>query len=121
VTRRDVACTDVVERWIDMAAHGYAQPAPGVKATAAGRVDRARHVALEDNSLPLGLGIRNGDRAEQSLRIWVERGTVDLVSGADFNDLSEVHNGHSVGNVLYDRQIMRNEQVGQSVFFLELL
>src|SRR4029077_14408876 len=46
---------------------------------------------------------------------------VDVVLGADLDDLPEVHHGHAVGDVPHDRQIVRDEDVGQTEVALQRL
>ena len=46
---------------------------------------------------------------------------VDLVAGADLDDLAEVHHGDTVGDVAHHRQVVGDEQVGQPELVLQLL
>ena len=52
--------------------------------------------------------------------IGVNRVLKDLVQGADFNDFSQVHDGHPVADVLAGGKVMGNEEVGEIEFFLQL-
>ena len=46
---------------------------------------------------------------------------VDVVPGADLHDLAQVHHGDPVGDVPDDRQVVRDEQVGQPELVLQVL
>src|ERR1019366_8519866 len=65
--------------------------APGVEATARGRVDRGWDLALEQDRHPgpLGDGIGNRDRAEERFGIGVLVMLIDVGPVRDLNDLAE--------------------------------
>ena len=60
------------ERRFDPAAR-FGIGAARVEMTAGRRLDRARHVALQDDALGLGIGVGYGDRRQQRLRIGMLR------------------------------------------------
>ena len=43
----------------------------------------------------------------------------NLVSGANFDDLPEIHHGNPVGNVPHRSNVVRHEQIGQVELRLE--
>ena len=105
---------------LDTAALG-GQRATGVKPASRGRVRRARHVPAQDDAGP-PLSRRVGDRhrGEKSLGVGVARTTQDLLGFANLYDVPEVHDGDAVGNQLNNRQVMRDEKVGQSEIRLDV-
>ena len=71
--------------------------------------------------LPLGLndGVRDGDGREQRLGIGVERVAVQLLRAGDLHDLAQIHDGHTVRDVLDHGKIVGHEQVGQAHLLLQ--
>ncbi len=86
-----------------------------MEAAAGRRVDRARDVALEDDppALPLGDRVRDRDRRQQRPGVRVARRAVELLRRPELDDLAQVHDRHPVADVLHDRQVVGDEQVGQ--------
>ena len=84
------------------------------------RVERAGHVSLEDDALPARSGLRQRDRGEQRLRVWMARVGEELALVRIFHDASEVHHRHACGDVLYDREIVCDENVRQAEPPLEI-
>ena len=66
-------------------------------------------------------GIGNRDRREQRDRVRVERVVVEVVGGRELHDLAEVHDRDPVGDVPDDRQVVRDEEVGELEVALQLL
>ena len=85
------------------------------------RVGR-RHVAFQYDTLALPLDFRIGDRngGKQRFRIRMERIRVEVFIAARLDDFSEIHDGNPVGNVFDDRQIVRDKQIRQFHFFLNV-
>ena len=90
-----------------------AQPAAGVEAAARRRRGRRRHVALEHEALLAAPRVGLRDRRQQRDRVRVARVAVELLDRADLDDLAEVHDADPVAEVLDDRQVVADEQVGQ--------
>src|SRR5205807_6097661 len=72
-------------------------------------------------ALRLQVRVGDRDRAEQRLRVRVQRVGVDLFGVRDLDDLAEVHHGDPVAQVADDRQVVGDEQVGQVELVLEVL
>src|SRR5215207_2305437 len=90
--------------------------------TAAGwRPDRARHVALEADALPLHGRVRDRHRREQRLGIGVLRHRVEVACARDLDDRAEIHHRHPRADVLDDRQVVRDEDVGEAELSLQVL
>src|SRR5215211_2400555 len=124
-----VARSDPVLR-TDLAPYGFLVAARfgGVRATGPESATRRgvhgrRHVAFQDHAfaLELDVGVGDGDRGEQGLGVWVQRVAVELLAGRHLYHCAEVHNPHTVGDVLDHREVVGDEQVGQVPLPLELL
>src|SRR5690606_10915819 len=53
-------------------------------------------------------------------RVRMDRSVIDLLAGSDLDDPPRIHDGHTVGNVPYDRKIVGDEQIRQSEIALEV-
>jgi hypothetical protein len=86
-----------------------------VEAAAAWRIDRAGHVANENDALALALGLGIGDRdcRQQRLRIGMQRVIVKLVLVRQLDNFAQVHHRHAVADMAHHRKIVRDEQVRQ--------
>ncbi len=86
-----------------------------VEATAARRVDRARHVAGQHDALarPLEHRVGHGHGREQRLGVGVDRPAVQLLGRRELDDLAEVHDRDAVGDVAHDPEVVRDEHVGE--------
>src|SRR5579885_1025460 len=112
----------LLQRWNHLSANLLGFPATWMEVTAAGRIDRAGYVALQDNALAAFLngriGYRNG--GEQRLGIRVQRHLVERLALCQFHHSSQVHHGHAIADMFHDRQIESHEQVGQAKLTLEI-
>ena len=69
---------------------------------------------------PLGTWVGERDRRQERLRIRMGRPLVDIVLGADLDDLPEVHDRHSIRDVPDDGQVVRDEEEGNAETVLKL-
>ena len=86
------------------------------------RLNRARNISFKDDSFlsqTIRIGGRNG--REKCHSIGMTRIRKDLVSFGNFNQVSEVHNADSVGNIANNGKVVRNEQICESVLLLQFL
>ena len=67
------------------------------------------------------VGIGDGHGREQRLRVRHERLAIQIGGRRELDDLAEVHHGDAVGDVLDDREIVRDEQVGEPAVALQIL
>src|SRR5262245_22908399 len=99
------------EHWLDFAASLDGYRATRMEYAAGGRIDRARHLALERLVLaPLfdsGIGHRHG--LKQGSRIRVQRVAVQLVTVSELNDPAEVHDRDTVTKVTDHAQVVGDE------------
>jgi hypothetical protein len=116
-----------------MAGGGLAQPrvfgraarlgvrAAGVETAAGRRIERARNVALQRDTLGAQGGGGLGNRRQQRMGVGMQRSGVDGLFVGDLDQLTELHHRHAVADVLYDGKIMGNEQIGESEALLQIL
>ena len=97
-------------------AESLVEPAAGVEPAALGRVDRARHVAGEDDPPALALEHRVRDRhgGQERAGVRVSGRGIHEVGRPDLDDLAEIHHRDPVADVLDDRKVVGDEQVRQS-------
>ena len=81
-----------------------------VKAAAAGRRQRARHLARQQVPLAPQRRVRHRHRGEQGAAIGMTRRGEQRGAGRALDDLAEIHHGDAVGDMAHHRQIMRDEQ-----------
>src|SRR5438445_13272452 len=95
--------------------------ATGVKAATLGKVDGARHIALEDDARARRSGVRHGDGREQGLSIGMSWCRENLLLVSQFNDLPEIHDRHPMGHVLDNGEVVTDEQQRETEFVLQVL
>jgi len=105
------------------AADALGDRAAGVETAPAGRVDRAGHVALQNDPLPLFFDdrIRHRHRRKERLGIRVQRVAVQVVPARHLDDDAQVHDRHAAADVAHHRKIVGDEQVGQVELRLQVL
>ena len=95
--------------------------ASGMESATARRIDRARHVALEDDRVADGSGLWHRHGREQSLGVGMPRRGEYLLSGPHLDDLAEIHDGDTMRHVLDDRQIVADEEQRKAELALQIL
>ena len=90
--------------------------APGAEPAPARRADRRRRLALDGGGSPRGTRLGGRDRVEQRLGVRVQRLPVHRLAGPDLAQLAQVHHRHPVADLLDQRQVVRDEQVGKAEF-----
>ncbi len=91
--------------------------------TAMGRIGRAGHIALKDDTLArlFNHGIGNRHSGEQRLGVRMFRILIERIACGQLNHLAKIHDGDTVSNVTYHGKIMGDEQIGEPKFFLQIL
>ena len=95
--------------------------AAGVEAASLRRIDRARHVALEDDGIAVGAGFGQRHGRKQCLGVGMSWRRKDLAARGHLDDLAEIHHGDAVGHVLDDGEIVADEEQRQAELALEVL
>src|SRR6266446_10224418 len=85
------------------------------------RIRRRGNVSLQDDSLlpRVWIGDRNGGK--ERLRVRHHRLAVKIFGRRQLNDLSEIHDGDAICDVLHHREVVSDEHVGEIVVPLEVL
>ena len=95
--------------------------AAGVEMTARRRVDRARHVALEDDALALARArLRDRHGRQQRLGVGMQRHLEQALLVGHLDDAAEIHDGDAMRDVLDHGEIVRHQQVGELVLVLQV-
>ena len=86
-----------------------------------GHIYRAGDLALQRDSLGLLLQIRNGNCRKQCSGIGMNGVGEQFLGGSLLHDLTEVHHGDAVGEVVDHRQVVGDKDVGQAMLLLQFL
>ena len=62
-----------------------------------------------------------GDGREQRLGVRMERVLVELLGRRQLGHLAQVHHADAIGEVLDDREVVRDEQIGEAELPLQVL
>lgn len=92
-----------------------------VKSAATRRIDRARHVALQDHAAARDAGLNGRHGRKERTRVGVGRRAKGALARSDFDDLAEIHDRDAMGHVLDDRQVVADEQQRQPEVALQVL
>ena len=85
------------------------------------RVDRARNVALQHHALGAPRRVRNRRRRQQRPGVGVLAVGIELLRWRDLDDAAEIHHRDTAADMFDDAQIVRNEEIGQLEFLLQIL
>src|SRR5882757_2386203 len=77
------------------------------------RVDRARDLALQPQSLALHAPLRDRRSREQRTRVGMPGIAEDALRRSDLDDAAQIHHRDTVGDVLDDLQVVADEEIGQ--------
>ena len=83
---------------------------------------RRRNFSLQDDSLAVDLGTRIWHRCggKKCLGVGMLGVVIQLVDVGKFHDTSQVHDSHPVGNMSHDRQVVGDEDVGDTEPLLQV-
>ena len=94
--------------------------ATGMKAAPRGNLDGTRHVTGENNAFPLDGGVRHRNGCEQRLGVRVQWIAEELTGRRDLDDPAEIHHGNPMADVLDHGEIVRDKQIRQAEFALQI-
>ena len=100
---------DLDEGWVGDFADVHDLGAAGLKAAAGGWVDRRGDVPGERNPLELDGGIGDRVGGQEGLRVGMLGFPEQGFHWSHFGQLSQVHHGDAVGQILHDIEVMGNE------------
>jgi hypothetical protein len=95
--------------------------AAGMEPAAGWYMDGTGRIPFDDNPLLLSLRICHRDGGQECLSIRMQRVLVKLIPLRYLHNLTEVHDGDPIADVLYHPKVVSNEKVGQPEFRLEIL
>ncbi len=110
-----------LQGWLLAAAALDSERTTSIEAAAPRGVKRRWHVPTEDDSARHCLGIRPWNRGQKSLRVRVKRLGEERPAWGNFHDFAEIHHSDAVADVLHDREVVGDKEVGQSEIALEVL
>jgi hypothetical protein len=118
----EMAAAVIDERRLGRTADVGRVQASRVEAASRGRPNRVRWVAAElDSGAPSHrVGIRDGNRRKERLGVWVDRGRVELVVRGELDELAYVHDAYPVGNMAHEPEVVRDHEVREPEFLLEI-
>src|SRR5262249_6250512 len=115
-----VAASLIAQRRLDLGADRQRLGTARVEAAARRRIERARHLALEDHLLAHVVGMRGERVVEQDLRVGMQRARVELVGGRGLEQLAEVHHADARADVLHHGQVVGDEEIAHAGAILDL-
>ena len=118
MARNAMTISGKVQRRLDLITDRFAIGATGMKRTTRGWMDGTGDIALQNGSLFFPAGVGHGHSGEQRPGIGMLGVLIDGFTLGDLDDLAEVHDRHSMADVLDDSQIMGDEKVRQMHFLL---
>ena len=92
----------------------------GMERTTGRRIQRRRNIACQNNALPFQIGIDHRNRGDQGLGVRVPGVLANFCGVARFDDSAKIHHEDSLADMLYNGQIVGDEQIRQVVFALEI-
>src|SRR5216683_8156123 len=94
-----------------------------MKRTARWRIRRTRRLAaqrgVDARVFRRRIGNRYGGEKRAGIRVLGTR--VKLLRRRELDHLAEIHDGHAIGDLPHDAEIMRDEEVGEREALLEIL
>ena len=90
-----------------------------MEAAALGRIDRAGDIAFENNAFRFPIQIGDRDCRQEGFGIGVQGIGVNVFAVGEFNNLAQIHDRHSVADILDNAEIVRNKDIGQIAFIFD--
>ena len=104
---------------LDMRTNFHSVRTTGMELATLGRIGRGRDIPFQNRTVHLLARIGIGYRRKQCARVGVQGIIEDFVLRPELHHATEIHNADLIGNIFYDRQIVRNEQISESPFLLQ--
>src|SRR6267142_906798 len=105
---------------LHLTANGQRLRAAWVESTSTRRIQSAGHLALEDDLLAHVVGVRGERVVQQHLGVRMQWMVVELVGGRRLDELAQVHHRDPRADVLYDREVVGDEQIAHAQPVLDL-
>src|ERR1700674_2520269 len=84
------------------------------------RICRRRNIALQNDPLFPRVRVRDRNGGKKRLRVRHRRLAVQILRRRELYDLAQIHHRDPVSDVLDDREVVRDEHVGEIVISLEI-
>src|SRR5258708_1413091 len=117
ILSREMACRVVVVLLLlqgreNLTANCLGFPATWMEVTARRRIDGARHIAFKDNTLAVYLNrrIRHRNGGKQCLGVRMQWCLIELFALGEFHYTPQVHDGHTIANMLHHREVVGHEE-----------
>ena len=94
--------------------------ATSVEFTTLRRIYGGRDIPFQNDTIHLHVRIGHGNSGEKRLCVGVQGVVENTLLRAVFDHTTKIHNAYLVGNMLYNRQIVRNEYVGKPQLLLQI-
>jgi len=120
VAGNEVVGLDLLEGGSFLGAALHALGAAAVEGASGGGIHGGGEVALEDHALLLGSDLGYGHCGEQSTGVGMELVVVQLAFIGQLDQLAQIHNADTVGNVTDNAQVMGDEEVSKAEVILQL-
>ena len=84
---------------------------------------RTWHIALQNDPVTVSgrFRIRNRNCGKQGQRVRMNRMIHQLVRVRNLHHVSQVHNRNTVGDMLYNQKVMRDEEIRDAQLILQIL
>ena len=110
----------ILQTGFHLRAGGLCIFAAGMETATARRIDWTRNITLQTSILIVQTMTTNmRDRIQQSLRIRVHRMVKKLTCFRKFYDLTQIHHGNAIGNILHNTQVMGDNHQRLVILFLQ--
>src|SRR5512139_321114 len=121
MTTDKVTWRNLAQLWRFCPALLDAESTAWMEVAAGGRIGRIGDISFQYDRRAALTGIRFGNGREQSFRIRMPGAVEKLFRASMFHQLSDVHHHNAVANVFDHAEIMRDEQIGEMEFALQVL
>jgi len=115
-----MAFTDFHEIGFMNTAHRFCRDASRVKPASGWRIDSTWDLSFRNGMGSPVPGIRYWHSGQERSRIGMSWVFEDFLQGTDFNDLPQIHDGHSITDILACGQVMGDKKVGKIKFLFKL-
>jgi hypothetical protein len=116
-----VTPANVSEDWFFLPASLSNIGTSGVKAAPRGDLKRAWNIHAQKAPFPRQGRVRDRNGIQQGPGVWMQGIPESLRPVGEFHDLSQVHDGDTVGDMFDHRQIMSDDDICEAETFLDPL
>ena len=110
----------VLELRFDRFTNFHTLTATGVELTTGRRVNGAGNIPAQNNTVHLHIGVGNGYGGEQRFRVRMHRILENILRRTVLHHTAQIHNPDIIGNMFNDGQVVRNKDIGQAHFLLQI-